>query len=307
MKEPSPRNTRLALAGVFLSILVLGGGGFLLGRESAEPSRPGPSPTPVLRVPPIAVAVDATPRILHRGDLIALAAAAADATASGAPSPPEVRDAAGRRFELSLPFGCGGPADSDSDARMRWRYDEEAQALRLHVAPIDWPVTDWLSEADASAVEAIEGFWVTRPWTTSEACPRTDDRPAVVGTEPVTLPGQTLTVAQFFGGSDARQARRDGQPFTAVIRQTPETVHAEQGFRVRLKGHVSEIAGDAPIRCRQPAGAEQRPICMIATALDDVSIENPVTGETLATWPVAGAGRSDLLPAPERKTNGSSS
>lgn len=289
MKEPSPRSSRLALAGGLVAVLLVGGGGFLLGQKAAERPAEIDAHAHVASPPPIPVVTEATRRSMGRADLIALASAAADASASGSAAPADVRNAAGRRFELRLPFGCGGPAGADSDAPMRWRYDEGAKALRLHVAPVSWMPSDWWPDAVPAGVEAIEGFWIARPWTASEACPAADERPVATGTDPVTLPGQTLAVAQFFGGEGARQGRRDGKPFTAVVRMAPDAVRADLGFRVRLSGHFARVPGAGPALCRQPGGTEQRPICVIGATVDEVAIENPATGETLATWAVQGA------------------
>ena len=291
MEEPSPRASRFALAGGLVAVLLVGGGGFLLGRTTSErpPAAAAPPRAATVDPAPTPVVTEAPRRTLGRAELVALAVAAADAAASGSAPAAAVRDAAGRRFDLRLPFGCDGPAATDSGAAMRWRYDEEDKALRLHVAPIEWSAADWWPDAALARIEAIEGFWIERPWTTSEACPATAGRAAATGAEPVTLPGQTLAIAQFIGGDSARQGKREGKPFTATVRMAPDAVRADQGFRVRLIGQVATAPGDGPMLCRQPAGAEQRPICVIAVTLDEVRIENGATGDTLATWTLGAA------------------
>ena len=35
----------------------------------------------------------------------------------------QAENLAGRRFDVVIPFGCGGPATAESKASMRWRYD----------------------------------------------------------------------------------------------------------------------------------------------------------------------------------------
>lgn len=52
--------------------------------------------------------------------------------------------------------------------------------------------------------------------------------------------------------------------------------------------------GSGPARCQQPAGAEQRPICLIGVTFDAVAIENGASGDTVATWDTA---ESDRAPA----------
>lgn len=287
MKEPSLRSSRLALASGMAAILIVGGGGFLLGRSTSERPAVVASPLPIV-VPapaPSPITTDAARRVLNRADLIALAATAADAASAGRATPAEIISAEGRRFEVRLPFGCGGPAAKGSDAAMRWRYDENEGVLRVHVAPVVWAPEDWWT-APPPSVEAIEGFWIARPWSSSEACPAATGEASVAGAESVTLPGQTLAVAQVFVAGGARQGRRDGKPFETSARLAPDSFDGSRGLRVRLAGRIGGVPGGGPALCRQPGGAEQRPICVIAVAIDEVAIEHPVTGETLATWSV---------------------
>lgn len=286
MKEPSVRNSRLALAGGLVIALLVGGGGFLLGRQSSERqlvvAPPSPVPLPAAEPPAVDSQAD---RLLDRGDLIALVAQAADATAAGKALPPDIAQARGRRFAIRLPFGCAGAADPDSLAPMRWRYDEGEKALRLHAAPVAWTTGDWWPTPLAApvSIEAIEGFWLERPWTSSDACP-----PAEVQVQSDVSPGppptRTLALAQFFKADDARRGRREGKAFEAVLKVAPDAVRAEQGFRLRVSGRIENIPDGAPVLCHQRAGPDQRPVCVIAMTVDEVAIENGVSGEVLATW-----------------------
>lgn len=290
MNEPSVRKSRLALAGGLVIALASGGAGFLIGRGTSP--RDGTPPAAVASAPAVTPSAPSLPDprtiVRTRADLIALAAQAADAFASRRPAPPAVADLAGQRVELRLPFGCRGPSDADSDSPMRWRYDAEAKALRVHVAPVVWNGDELRTPDDGSAGDEIaEGFWIPRPWTTSETCPPLQDRSAPSGADAVTLPGQTLAVVQFSDGADQRL--RDGKPYETVVRATPEEVPIDQGLQLRLRGRIAGSADRSPVTCRQPAGPEQRPICIVAVTFDDVAIDNPRTGRTLATW---GADRS---------------
>lgn len=290
MEEPSPHSSRIALAAGIAAALLVGGAGFLLGRGTSErepvvappapitaPS-PRPTPTPDRALGPIG-----------RAELIALAATAADAAAAGRAPGEAIAEAAGRRFELRLPFGCAGPASESSNAAMRWRYDAGEEALRLHVAPVTWSARDWWGEAAPETIESIEGFWIMRPWTTDEGCPAGGEQAAATGAEPVTLPGQTLAIGQIFTSDGARGGRRDGSPYQSVVRIAEDALDSSQGFRLRLTGRIARIRGAPPVQCRQPASPEQRPLCLIQADFDEVAIENPATGETLATWSVDAA------------------
>lgn len=287
MKEPSLHSSRVALAIGVAAVILVGGGGFLLGRVTTERPPAIVTPAPVAKPTPAPEPEPATRGVLGRADLIALATLAADATASGREPAAELADADGRRFEIRLPFGCDGPAGENSNAAMRWRYDAEEEALRFHVAPFIWTAEDWWREGAPDGIEAIEGFWITRPWTSSEGCPTGGDRPVATGAEPVTLPGQTLALGQVFFSEGARGGRRGDQPYQSVIRMAEDELDGSAGFRLRLSGRIARMAGAGTVRCRQPAGPEQRPICLIGMALDEVAIENPANGETLATWSVA--------------------
>lgn len=287
MKEPSPRGSRIAITSAVVAVLIVGGGGFLLGRSTNEPVQPRPVPV-ADRPEPTPTAEPTSSGLLDRSDLIALAAAAADAAAAGRDTEAEVAEADGRRFELRLPFGCEGPVDEDSNVGMHWRYDAQDQALRIQITPVIWTSQDWFAGDAAAGVETIEGFWISRPWTSAEGCPPGGAGPAALGAQPVTLPGQTLGVGQVFYADGARGGRRDGKPYRVTVRVPEDELVATQGFRLRLSGRISRAQSDGPVRCQQPAGPEQRPICLVSVVLDEVAIENPATDDTLAIWSLDG-------------------
>lgn len=277
MQEPSERTSRLAIAGGLAGIILVGGLGFVLGRSTANPDpRPlaAPTPSPAPSVPePVVLPV------LDRGGLISLADRAADAFASGEPLPDMVAEADDRRFDMVLPFGCAGASGENSRHPFQWQYDEEAETLRVRVEPSTWLPRDWNLAADRG-VERIEGFWVTRPWSSSDTCPQVSGHAAAFGSEPVTLPGQTLAMAQFFANGETDETR----PLELVRRVAADEFDASRGYRVRLTGRIARVPGDGPVRCVQPAGIEQRPICVVAVTVNDIRLENSATGEVLATW-----------------------
>ena len=292
MHEPSPRTSRLAFAGAVAAVVLLGGGGFLLGRSTVPEAPPTvviPSLAPA--APPEAAAKPVV-RVLARGDVIGIANAAADAASAGQPMPLSVTAADAQRFEIYLPFGCDGPVSGDSIEPFRWRYDSETASLRISVAPVAFDPEEWLHAQSpgrsggepTAASEAIEGFWVTRPWSSQETCAREADPSAQRGTDPVTLPGQTLGLAQVFTDEDSRSARRGGKPYESVTRLKQDDLRIDQGLRVRLRGRITRFPEGATVRCRQPAGKEQRPVCLLAVTFDDVAIDNPATKDVIATW-----------------------
>jgi hypothetical protein len=291
MREPTPRTSRLAIAASLIAMLAVGGGGFLLGRAAhPDAAPPGNEAPPV--PPPAGPPAPEEPGILVRADLVALAAKAADATASGVPAPRAVADAVGRRFDLLLPFGCHGPEAGEGAAPLRWHYDESEEVLRIQARPTTWAAPDW-GIAPEAGIEAIEGFWIARPWASGGECPAATGRPAAAGVTPVALPAQTLAVAQFFAGDAQREAQRGARPFELVRRLPAAQLDASRGFRMRLLGRIGQVPGGGPIRCEQAAGIDQVPVCVIAVTLAEVRIENPAGGTVLATWAIGGGARAN--------------
>ncbi len=282
MKEPTPRTSRLALAGGALALLTVASAGFVAGRRSVAPPARIATPVP----PPTAISqptvTQAKPERVDRAELLALVSATADAFASGRTSPAEVAQLAGHPFSFALPFGCLGPLIETDATRTGWRYDADRGALRLQVASTRWAPQDWFGAESSVGVEAIEGFWMTRPWTSSETCPAT--KAPTAASEPATPAGKTLAIAQLFREGGARQERRDGEPYVAVVRSAPEALRAGSGFRVRLTGQLTDLPGGGAIRCRQPGGPDQRPTCLVGATFDEIAIENIATGEILARW-----------------------
>lgn len=276
MHEPSLRTSRLVIAGGFLAVTAIGAAGFLIGRATS------PSPAvPVVVVPVASPRPTEQPGILTRADILALASRAADAAASGNPLPPDISSLAGRRFELSIPFGCEGPS-KESNAPLRWHHDAERQALRVHVSPTAWTTADW-GLTDPAAMDRIgEGFWITRPWSSAETCP--EGQIAGPETLPEAMPEQTLAVVQFNPGKGEGDGRRIPRSFDTVKRMASGQMDTARGFRVRLTGRVEKLPGEGPVRCIQPAGAEQRPVCIVATSFHELRIESAGAAGVLATW-----------------------
>lgn len=287
MREPSLRTSRLAIASAIAALAIAAGAGFYMGRITSSAASQQGKPSPARVPPPESIIPISQPiRPLDRAGLIDLANAVADAAASGTTPPSSVRDAIDRRFEIAVPFGCTGPAAADSERHLRWRYDEGEEALRLHVAVTRWTAADW-GLTEAAEGEAIEGFWIERPWSSGGECPQRTAVGPTGSVAPSVAPEATLAVAQFFTGDTRREALRKDRPFQSVQRIANADFAAPRGFRLVLSGRIEQVPGtDVPVRCAQPAGLEQRPRCIVAVALDEVRIENPVGGTVLAAWPI---------------------
>lgn len=283
MTEPSRRTSRLALAGGVGAALTLLAAGFLAGRGTApEPEAVAPPPRAQAPAPSPTLSPMA-PAVLDRAALLAAARLAADAFAAGRSTPLEVAAIAGRRVELRLPFGCSGPS-AVLNTPFGYRYDEAAQTLRVRVQPVLWEPTAWVPLQSVADVEAVEGFWVPRPWTTAETCPA-DARVAAGASD--APDEQTLALAQFYGAGGSRVGRSRGDAFEATRRVAPEALQLAQGLRLRLTGRVTPAPGDGPIVCRALGGPERRPTCLVSVSFAEIAIENPATGATLAAWDVS--------------------
>lgn len=273
MTDPRPRSSRIALSAAVAAALALGG--YVVGRSSAAPSCPAAAPEPKApRLPAI------TPP-LGRRDLLAAAAAAADAYAAGDAATTANAELVGRRFEIRIPFGCYGASPEEAAAPLRWNYDADAKALRISAAPEAWTDIPWLRVLVGNEVEAVEGFWIPRPWSNSEACPTPEARMALPPILP--MPQQTVGLAQLFEAGGSRVHRRDGEPYRTVEKVELEALQATEGFRLVLSGRVGALPNGQPVGCHG-AGAELRPVCLIAVEFDRVAIENPISGEQLAEW-----------------------
>jgi hypothetical protein len=287
MEEPSRRVSRLSIAAATLAAIAVGTGGFVLGRSTvdtppAAPADPAPAPPPTPA--PVLPAVQPP---LGRAELISAVGSAADAFASGRPLPESVTALAGRDFELRLPFAC--PNVPVSDTGLTAEYDEADEALRVRADPVRWPLQEWLPKPDgagqaAPAAESIEGFWISRPWTSSDACPAPSPVPDAAQ-PPGGTAERTLGIAQLFDPQSSRLSRRDGKPYEAVKSVAPEALNLSRGLYLRLRGKLSRTPGIGPVSCRALGGA--RPVCLLVVSFDQVAIENPATGETLSTWDVS--------------------
>lgn len=283
MQEPSPLTSRLAIVAALAFSMAVGAAGFMIGRETASrpPARVAAAP---MRTPP-PIVEEPVEHVLNRAEFLALGDAAADAAASGAPFPTSVAQAPGRRFELHIPFGCEGSAPEGSQAPLRWRYDAEDQALRLHVAPVIWPASDWW-QAPPAQIEALEGFWVAHPWSSRETCVPAVEATTPASTEPAPPPPllHTLGLAEVITKDTPRQLRRAGKPYESVVRLRPDGARLEQGLRMRLRGRIARFPDGNAVRCTQRDGPEQRPVCLVSVTFDEVAIENPLTNDALAAW-----------------------
>ena len=274
-----------AAAGIFVGLVVAG---VLITRPAPEPApRPVATPTPT----PIIPAIPQPLPPLSRGDLIDAANLAASSFASGEQRP--ASDLPGRRFALSMPFGCAGPAADLKNVPTGWSYDADEGALRAKVTPEVWTEAPVLKAIAAGATfEAAEGFWIERPWQRTEACPAkvVAPQPGPIGTpapelEPTASPParQTLGLVELFEPGTKREDRRNGRPYQAVKGIESGELPLDRGLRLVVEGRLVALANGHAIGCWSPS-PDLRPVCMINVRFDRIAITGPTGEHVLAEW-----------------------
>ena len=271
--------------------------------EPAAPADPAPPPTVVL---------DST---LNRAALLAALTEAGTALADG-----QTRDAAltGRTVSVRLPFGCGGEAAVASEAGGLPRLVRNADgSLTLTITPEDLGASALVPETREGAVdkwEAVEGFWIARPWSGLDACPasaaltapapelapspaqtaiktpaegKTAEAKTVddVTAPPIVQPERTAGLAAVFETGGSRLGRRQGQAYVHVIRgeKGVAPTPAPGGYALRLEGRLTAFADGKAVHCVQK-DAESRPVCVAALRLDRLAFEDGATGALLSEW-----------------------
>lgn len=273
MADPGATRWRAWAAGTaFVALLI---GGLLIVRTEDEPVPPAAPPTPE---PPAATrpVVPQPPPPLGRAELIDAVAQATDDYAAGRSA--EVALLAGRRVALSLPFGCAGPAEDLSEVQSGWTYDAETGALRVKVQPQDWTEAPFIAATGGgTTVEAAEGFWIERPWTAAEACPRTTARPEQA---PARV---TLALVELFEPGTKRADRRSGRAYQAVETVEEGEIALDQGLRLRVEGRLVALGDGPPIGCWSES-PDLRPICVVRVRFDSIAITDATGTRTLADW-----------------------
>jgi hypothetical protein len=257
---------------------------------SAPKGKPAaPTPAPVVAAP-VLPPMPVTPPTVDRAELMAAVSVAAEAFALGNPYPKVVEDLAGRRFSVKLPFGCSGP---DGGGPLNYSYASAKMTLKVAAQPEHWTVKDaaWTMLA-SDKTEAIEGFWISRPWISADACPVLRTPPAqptplaAAGSKPTEIASsislddsQTVGLARVFEKDGSRLLQRGARPYQ-VIRKSEGQVAG--GFRLVLEGRIIAPGDLSPISCRS-GGLDQRPVCLVRIEFDRVAIES-VSGDLLGEW-----------------------
>lgn len=232
---------------------------------------------------------------LDREALLLAVMRAASAAALGDETGAVQQDLDGKRFELRLRFGCPGEDLAAANSR-RWTHDPDSGVVRIEVGPEIESETPLVQDAAGSDIEAVEGFWIHRPWQLKAGCPAP---PAASAAEKDTQasapsPGEptaaatndavpSLGIAQFFRETDARTHRRGSRAYEAAENLSEGEAPSPAGYDLIVEGRLQSLPDGRVIACR--AGGMQRPACVISARFEEVSLERADTGELLAEWP----------------------
>lgn len=226
-------------------------------------------------VPEIPIPAPEAP--LGREQLLVAAMHAASDFATGSDDVKAQQELAGKRFEFRVRFGCDETATARGD--FSWSFDPATGALKVRAAPTLSPKDAPVKAIAGDAFEAVEGFWVARPWLVASACPRS---PALPGAPAQQVPEpQTVGIAQFFTATGPRTLRRSGRAYEAT-KKLDEGDKPAGGFDLVLSGRLTPLPNGRVIACT-PAG-QGRPSCIISVEFGKVWIERADTHEHLADW-----------------------
>ena len=215
---------------------------------------------------------------LDRAAFLEAVTAAASAHTSGA----DVRRAHsaldGRRFAIQLRFGCDGPATADRTAALHWTVGPGETSIEVFAKPDLSLADEPLKSIPDQTIEAVEGFWIPRPWETSAACP------AASGSAEATLPTpQLVGIAQYFTAEDSRLGRRSGRPYEATRKIASPAELPGSGLILLLEGRFEAWPGGDVIRCTG-SGRNRQPACVASAHLDRAAFLRPEDASVIAEW-----------------------
>lgn len=224
---------------------------------------------------------------LTRKDLLLMVAEAASAFAAGVDDREQQRELDGRPFAFRIAL-CG-----EEQGNFRSSYDSEEGVLRLSVRPdLTMEALSRFPEAAKTGFEAVEGFWVPRPWLLQASCPtraaavsppdEQQRRELPVAEVPVPAPPfpPTVGIAEFHDETSARSARREGRGYELTRNLEDGSVPGQ--VDLVLEGRLRRLPDGKVVTCAGESSTAP-PRCVISVRIDAVRYEQP-SGEELARW-----------------------
>lgn len=265
-------------------------------QPQAVPSLPIPTPEPPL----------------GRSDLLLAAIDAASDYAAGADDSERQKELAGKKFLFRIRFGCDGPSSDSKIAPFGWSLNEQTGALKAQATPDLSLENAPIAKLAGETYEAVEGFWIRRPWLLTATCPKRPKpaepplappeeakapptatkeskakapepaSPAAEAAKPADSQDFAVGIAHFFTQSDPRTARRSGRPYE-VTKRLKEGNRPSGGFDLVVSGRLTALPNGRVIACTR-SKPDVRPTCVISVEFGTVSIERVDTHEKLGEW-----------------------
>lgn len=242
---------------------------------------------PASRLPKIEPPVD-------RAGLLQAARAAASAAALGRDDAEVQRKLDGKAFEVRIRFGCApaGPAEeAAAEGPFNVRFEPDERTLRVRAAP-DLTLDDpQVAQIAGEGIEAVEGFWMRRPWLLADGCPVAPVQAQAPGAGEPAAPeaaaappaGQRVGIAQFFSATDSRVGRRNQRAYEATSTLGAAEQPSPKGYNLVLSGRLRKLPSGPVISCRV-GNRESPPDCIVSAEFDRAWIENPGTRAIIAEW-----------------------
>jgi hypothetical protein len=272
------------IAPLITALVVAGLVGVIVWRQPPA-SQPVKAPERIATPPlPVKSAVaPASPAVLERADLLTAAERAASDYAAGLRSTSSPDPLKGRRFALELAFGCNGANGAMLNPQTTVFYDAAQASLTLTAQPGLWSSLPLMQPLlDAGQAEAVEGFWVPRPWTTSESCPPASNEPPPAIATPASA--QTVGLAQIFAPGSARTLRHSEHPYSLTRKLPPDDADLlSHSYHLILEGVITGYPDGRSLHCWSES-PEHHPICVFAVTFDRVAFQDAVSGQVLASW-----------------------
>ena len=230
-------------------------------RQDAEPAA-NQAETPANRETNIAEVLPLPAPAMDRAAFLAAVAHAASAHTAGIDDRKAQSELDGRRFAIRLRFGCSGPATSGSGEPLRWSISKDKASFEVRATPDLSLDSEPFEGSPSETIEAVEGFWLARPWLMDDACPA--QRAGVPAT--AAAPAKLVGIAQYFTSQDLRVGQRSGRSYvsvekicvgrrTARVRPCPAAgraaAHLAGGQGYSLLG--ARVGPSAPVRGGRPS------------------------------------------------------
>jgi hypothetical protein len=276
--------------GIFLTAAMLLGVASCRGQDASEGNEAAPTPVANASANLVEALPLPEPALGRAGFLEAIAAAASAHTARIDDSDAQAA-LDGRRFSIRIRFGCGDPAPASANATLGWTPAKDSKSFEVRARPdlsLESPSLQSLSD---ETIEAVEGFWIPRPWLRTDACPAPrpeaeapgDSAPGAAEPAPPPAVARQAGLAQYFTADDSRVGRRSGRPYVATETvQSPEEL-PRNGLILVLEGRLEAWPDGKVIRCTG-SGRDRPPACIASALLDRAAFLQPGDDAVIAEW-----------------------